>query len=269
MIADPRLAALARELLANAGQQVDLEATVDLEAMPEPARRKRGIPKLELITTGAPDRAPLRHRCPVGWCVPPTGESLDVPDTHTLCERHHRIVSAPMASALVRARAGRWPDLDKVVREATIEARRLDPHWAPWGVHVVESRRGRFWHPDQRGEVRRIEHFRDECRAICRVVNLDGPHVTATLIRTASGVRWTAAQTRAWVPHDVEDREGHVIGHGPTLTSAWSAAVARERETPRALRPMDARPVPHTASNLVTGETLTRAEVQEILRRLR
>lgn len=238
---DRQLAELAAELHSLAVDpdgQPPLAGTIGLQLEPQAKPRRRS--RLRLLP--APEGAkPDMQRCPVGFCVPPTGASVSVAARGELCERHAATISAPLLWQLRGARARQAPELEQVLAAAITEARKRDRHWRPWAVHL-RHHRGKNWHPDCRGEYSRIEAFGDGTKALRRAVALDAIGLEVRLIRGATGERITAAAALVETPHQIEDGDGHVIGRGPTLAAAMAATIWPTPiavETPPGVRQVD------------------------------
>lgn len=252
---DNRLAALGRTMLEAAANG----------APTQPRRRsaKRSA------TPPTPPAAAAARRCPVGWCVPTTGEAATIGSGELLCERHWLKLSGPLLKQLRGAHGRNAPDLQSLLREAVIEARRHDRHWRPFGV-AWRWVKDRWWHRDDRGSGRVLESFFAERDALLRATCLDeqlGKFVREVcLLRTISqpsallpwhGQRWTSVAIRVLVAHEALASDNTVIAQGPTLASAITKARAAGHWFPAALR------------NRITGRRLTLEQARALLERER
>ncbi len=77
-----------------------------------------------------------KPRCPAGGCHPETGNTFPVDEPGRLCPRHFGCLSSAMRRALAYARKVGGAELERVTREASIEARRNSEPLEDTGIEV-------------------------------------------------------------------------------------------------------------------------------------
>jgi hypothetical protein len=194
--------------------------------------------------------------CPVGCCVPDTARAVQVEERGQLCSRHRKSVGVAQLQKLDLARKRRAGDLEPLLADAVELARQNDRHWAPWLI-VWTFIKGRRWHRSDRGEVRGVEKHFDGRRALRRALDLDS-HNCVEFVCGRTGERMTPTQALVGTPHQIEDRQGKVIGEGNSLSSAL--ALARTQSLANVGAGCQAR-------SLVTHRTYTITEARTLLER--